>query len=127
VSLTNDWSSVEGNTATFGRAARESSFTLRDLYERARISGNSLSAELDCYLNFEENTASLYPTESSPINNTIDDSSIHEMALTAILNVVVSSSSSPITFVRAPEPPGGVQEWWARMLSGSLNTPPSAF
>jgi hypothetical protein len=123
VSLTNDSSSVAGNAATFGQSAGENSFTLRDLYERASISGNSLSAELDCYLNVDENTASLFPKESSQQNTSVDDSSIHEMALTAILAAVVSNSAPPLAFVRAPEPPGGVQEWWSRMLSGSMNSP----
>ena len=30
------------------------------------------------------------------------------------------------SYVRAPEPQGGVQEWWARTLSGSLNNSQSA-
>jgi hypothetical protein len=97
------------------------SFTLRDLYVRASISGNSLAAELGRYLNIDENTFSSSSKESSQSQDSIDSASIHEKALAAILEVVISNSTTSIEFVRVPEPQGGVKEWWAQMLSGSLN------
>jgi hypothetical protein len=101
-------------------------FTLRDLYVRASISGNSLAAELGRYLNIDETTFSSSPKENSQSLNSSEESDIHEKALAAILEVVTSNSKAMFEHVRAPEPLGGVQEWWARMLSGSLNNPQSA-
>ena len=101
-------------------------FTLRDLYARASISGNSLAAELGLYLNTDETTFSSSSDENSHSHVCYDESHIHEKALAAILEVVTSNSKASFEYVRAPEPQGGVQEWWARMLSGSLNNPQSA-
>jgi hypothetical protein len=102
------------------------SFTLRDLYVRASISGNSLAAELGQYLNIDETTFSSSLIENSQLHTSSDESDIHQKALAAILEVVTSNSQSSFEHVRAPEPQGGVQEWWARMLSGSLNNSQSA-
>jgi hypothetical protein len=104
-------------------------FTLRDLYVRASISGNSLAAELDSYLNIDETIFLSSTKEIAQSSNSIggvEESEIHEKALAAILEVVTSNSSTSFEHVRAPEPQGGVQEWWARMLSGSLNNSNSA-
>jgi hypothetical protein len=101
-------------------------FTLRDLYLRASVSGNSLAVELGHYLNKDATTFSSSSKENSQTHNPDDETSVHEQALAAILEVVTSSSKATFECVRAPEPPGGVQEWWARMLSGSLNTSQSA-
>ena len=98
-------------------------FTLRDLYVHASISGNSLAIELDRYLNIDGATFSSSSNEVSQSGISNEESDIHERALAAILEVVTSNSSTTFEYVRAPEPTGGVQEWWARMLSGSLNNP----
>jgi hypothetical protein len=101
-------------------------FTLRDLYVRASISGNSMAAELGLYLNNDETTFSSSSKENTLSHISSDGSDIHQRALAAILEVVTSNSHASFEHVRAPEPPGGVQEWWARMLSGSLINSQSA-
>ena len=101
-------------------------FTLRDLYVRASISGNSLAAELGSYLNIDETTFSSSLKENSQQLISSDESEVHDKALAAILEVVTANSHASFDYVRAPEPQGGVQEWWTRMLSGSLNNPQSA-
>jgi hypothetical protein len=93
--------------------------TLRDLYERASVSGRTLAAELNCALGFDDKAPSP-PTVDSQSRVFIDEPSVHERALAAILEVVATKMSVPSEYVRAPDPPGGVQEWWARMLSGSM-------
>jgi hypothetical protein len=85
-----------------------------------------LAAELGLYLNTDETTFSSSSNENSHSHVCYDESHIHEKALAAILEVVTSNSKASFEYVRAPEPQGGVQEWWARMLSGSLNNPQSA-
>jgi hypothetical protein len=94
-------------------------FTLRDLYVRASISGNSLAAELGRYLNIDDTTFSSTFKGNSQSNISNDEHSVHEQALAAILEVVTSNSKAAFEYVRMPEPPGGVQEWWSRMQSGS--------
>ena len=101
-------------------------FTLLDLYARASISGNSLAAELGLYLNTDETTFSSTSNENHQSHICYDETHIHERALAAILEVVTSNSHASFEHVRAPEPQGGVQEWWARMLSGSMNNSQSA-
>jgi len=96
-------------------------FTLRDLYVRASISGNSLAAELGSYLNVDENTFSPPSKGNSPSQLSDREPSVHERALAAILEVVTTNSKAAFEYVRVPEPQGGVQEWWARMLSGTMN------
>jgi hypothetical protein len=100
-------------------------FTLRDLYVRASISGNSLAAELGRYLNIDETTFSS-PKENAQSHISNDESDVHERAVAAILEVVTLNSNASFEHVRAPEPTGGVQEWWARMLSGSFINPQPA-
>jgi hypothetical protein len=92
---------------------------------RASVSGNSLSDELRRYLNTGNSTLSStsIATPRSVVAN--DESSVHERALTAILEVVTSNSEVASECVLDPDPPGGVQEWWARMLSGSMINPQS--
>jgi hypothetical protein len=107
-------------------SAPVTAFTLRDLYVRASISGNSMAVELGRYLNIDETTFSSSSKENSQSHNLSDESDIHEQALAAILEVVTSNSNAMFEHVRAPEPQGGVQEWWARMLSGSVNNSQSA-
>jgi len=120
VSITKGPSDFDGQTSLPQPADRVTAFTLRDLYVRASISGNSLAAELGHYLNIDETTfSSSKEIARSPTSS--DERSVHEQALAAILEVVTSNSKAAFEYVRAPEPPGGVQEWWARMLSGSLN------
>ena len=121
MSLTNDSSSVDGWITASGQIAPANTFTLRDLYERAQISGNPLVVELGSYLNIDEVTFSSPTKESSPSRDSVDSATIHEKALAAIFEVVVSTSRSSFECVRTPEPQGGVQEWWARMLTGSMN------
>lgn len=94
-------------------------FTLRDLYVRASISGNSLAAELGRYLTIDDTTFSSSSKGNSQSDISNDEHSVHERALAAILEVVTSNSKAAFEYVRMPEPPGGVQEWWARMQSGS--------
>src|SRR5580704_17538085 len=92
-------------------------FTLRDLYVRASISGNSLADELGQYLNIDGSTFSSSLKESSLSVQSSDEAEIHSKALDAILEVVIANSKASFACVRAPEPQGGVQEWWTRMLS----------
>jgi hypothetical protein len=99
--------------------------TLRDLYERASVSGRTLAAELNCALGFDDKTAPLSVANTQP-RVFVDEPSVHERALAAILEVVATNMSAPSDYVRTPEPPGGVQEWWARMLSGSMREPQSS-
>ncbi len=101
--------------------APERPFTLRDLYVRASISGNSLAAELNRYLNFDGNTLVQSSRARLPANIPDEEISVHEKALAAILEVVTTNSKASFEYVGVPEPPGGVREWWARMLSGSLD------
>jgi len=98
-------------------------FTLRDLYVRASISGNSLAAELGRYLNIDESTFARSSKVALPSKIFDDETSVHERALAAILEVVTTNSKASIECVRVPEPPGGVQEWWARKLSGTVTNP----
>jgi hypothetical protein len=118
--------STNEGSPNFGERASSSSdavpnlpFTLRDLYVRASISGNSLAAELGRYLTIDDTTFSSTSKGYSQSNVSNDEHSVHERALAAILEVVTSNSKAAFEYVRMPEPPGGVQEWWARMQSGS--------
>ena len=104
----------------------EMPFTLRDLYGRASVSGNSLAAELGRYLNIDDTISSSTSDGNSQSTVTKDELSVQEQALAAILDVVTSNSKAAFEYVRMPEPPGGVQEWWSRMLSGSTDYPPSS-
>jgi hypothetical protein len=120
--------STNEGSPNFGERASPSSdaapnlpFTLRDLYVRASISGNSLAAELGRYLNIDDTTFSSTSKGNSQSNISNDEHGVHERALAAILEVVTSNSKAAFEYVRMPEPPGGVQEWWARMQSGSTN------
>ncbi|HEY5437266.1 MAG TPA: hypothetical protein VIJ99_00020 [Acidimicrobiales bacterium] len=126
MSLTNDSSNPDGRATVSGQTAPENTLTLRNLYERALISGNSLFVELGKYHNTYEVLESSSTKDSPPSTESSDEATIHEKALAAILDVVVANSQSSFECIRAPEPPGGVQEWWARMLSGSINDPQSA-
>jgi len=120
--------STNEGSPNFGERASPSSdaapnlpFTLRDLYVRASISGNSLADELGRYLNIDDTTFSSTSKGNSQSNISNDEHGVHERALAAILEVVTSNSKAAFEYVRMPEPPGGVQEWWARMQSGSTN------
>jgi hypothetical protein len=126
VSLTNDSPDGDDQANASGPSAPINSFTLLDLYERARKSGNSLSTELRRYFNIDGVTSSSPSNESDQSNYSVDIATVHERALAAILDVVISNANSSFECIRVPEPPGGVQEWWARMLSGSMNDTHSA-
>ena len=125
--------STNEGSPNFGEQACSSSdvapdkpFTLRDLYVRASISGNSLAAELGRYLNIDDTTFSSSSKGNSQSSISNDEHSVHEQALAAILEVVTSNSKAAFEYVRMPEPPGGVQEWWSRMQSGSMNNSQSS-
>ncbi len=81
-----------------------------------------MAAELGRYLNIDESTFS----KSSKEIAVIAEPSVHEQALSAILEVVTANATPPSQYVRTPAPQGGVQEWWARMISGSINNTSSA-
>lgn len=121
MSITNDSSSLDGQATSSRPVAPINSFTLRDLYVQACISGNSLAAELGRYLNIDETTFSKSSKENTPPDQYVDVPTVHEQPLAAILDVVISNDNASLECVRVPEPEGGVQEWWARMLSGSIN------
>lgn len=106
-------------------AAPGPSFTLRDLYVRASISGNSLATELNTYLNIDKTAFASSSAQDAELNVSSAQPTIHEQALSAILEVVASDVNTTFEYVRVPEPPGGVHEWWARMLSGSMDFSPS--
>jgi hypothetical protein len=99
---------------------------LRELYERATISGNTLASELGLYVYTQKECGALATNRNTQSRDSVDCVTVHEKALAAIIEVVISNSNSTFDIVRVPEPPGGVQEWWARMLSGSLNNSQSA-
>ena len=122
MSITKDSSDPDSQSTPPRSDVPDKPFTLRDLYVRASISGNSLAAELGRYLNIDENTfaSSSKGNLQSEISN--DETGVHEQALAAILEVVTTNSKAAIEYVRVPEPPGGVQRWWARMLTGTINT-----
>jgi hypothetical protein len=119
---TNEGSPNFGERASpSGDALPDMPFTLRDLYVRASISGNSLAAELGRYLNIDENTFSSSAKLQLQSKNSNGELSVHEQALAAILEIVTTNAKTAFECVRVPEPQGGVQEWWARMLSGTMN------
>jgi hypothetical protein len=124
VSLTKESSRFGGLAATSGYVAPAPTFTLLDLYERASVSGNTLAAELGLYLYTHDETVAIAMEEIAPTRESVDGVSVHEKALAAILEVVIANSESSIDVVRVPGPQGGVQEWWARMLSGTINESP---
>ena len=121
VSLTKDSSSADREASASPQIPHAPSFTLRDLFERATISGNTLASELGLCLYTDEELVTSANRETSQTSGSSDGVSVHEKALAAIIEVVISNSNSSIDCVRVPEPPGGVQEWWARMLSGTMN------
>jgi hypothetical protein len=95
-------SPLGGHSFPLCSAVPVNQFTLRDLYVPANISGNSLN-----------------------IDEAIFSSSVIENS-ESLSSSTTSISNASFEYVRAPEPPGGVQEWWARILSGSLNISHSA-
>ena len=121
MSLTKDSSNADGQVAASGQIAAAHSFTLLDLFERATLSGNTLASELGLYLYTYEETVTSATHENYQSRKDLDSVSVHEKALAAIIEVVISSTQSSFECARVPEPQGGVQEWWARMLSGSMN------
>ena len=126
MSITKGSPNLGGQNSSILPVAPATPFTLRDLYVRASLSGNSIATELGRYLNNDETTFSSFFKENSRTCIPRDESDIHERALAAIHEVVISNSHATIDYVSAPEPQGGVQEWWTRMLSGSLNNSKSA-
>jgi hypothetical protein len=84
-----------------------------------------MAAELGRYLNINESTFSNSSKEIST-SNAVAAPSVHEQALSAILEVVTATPNATSHYVRTPAPQGGVQEWWARMISGSVNNTSSA-
>jgi hypothetical protein len=80
-----------------------------------------MAAELGRYLNIDESTFSNSPKEISNSNDAPAAPTVHEQALSAILEVVTATPKPTSQYLRTPAPPGGVQEWWARMISGSVN------
>jgi hypothetical protein len=80
-----------------------------------------MAAELGRYLNIDESTFANSSRELSTSNTTLAAPTVHEQALSAILEVVTTTSNPSPQYVRTPAPQGGVQEWWARMISGSVN------
>lgn len=115
-------SMLDGEIFSLLPAALANPFTLRDFYVQASVPGNSRAVELGQYLNVDEMSISTSAKESS---RSSDVTEIHLRAITAILEVVTTNFHASFDYVRAPEPQGEVQEWWARMLSGSLNNPRS--
>jgi hypothetical protein len=80
-----------------------------------------MGAESLSFLNDAETTFSSPANKNSESFNSPEKSDTHNQALVAVLEVITSNSNNTFGHVRAPEPTGGVQEWWARMLSGSIN------
>jgi hypothetical protein len=121
VSLTKDSSNADGEAVASRLASRAHMITLRELFERATISGNTLASELGLHIYTQEESDPLATNEGPQCRDSADFVTVHEKALAAIIEVVISNSDSTFDVVHVPEPPGGVQEWWARMLSGSIN------
>jgi hypothetical protein len=126
VPITKGSPSLGDQTSSLRSVVPVKPFTLRDLYVRASISGNSMAAELGRYLNIDETTFSSSSKDNSTSSVSNPGPTVHEQALSAILEVVTTNSNDTFEYVRVPEPQGGVQEWWSRMLSGSLNNSQSA-
>jgi hypothetical protein len=121
VSIASGSTNLDRQATGLRSSAPLTSFSLRDLYVRTTVSGDSLAAELGRYLNIDEVTFSSSSKGDSRANHTVDAPTVHEQALAATLDVVISNSNIAFECVRVPEPDGGVREWWARMLSGSMN------
>jgi hypothetical protein len=119
VPTTNASAKFDGPIPPSPTIASATSFTLRDLYIRASISGNSLTTELESYLNVDETTISSLRKVNPQVHHFNDETDIHEKALAAILEVVTSNSKAAFEFNRIAEPPEGVREWWARLQNGS--------
>jgi hypothetical protein len=81
-----------------------------------------MAAELGRYLNIDSSTFSKTSTELCVPDAAVPEPTVHEQALSAILEVVTANATPPSQYVRTSAPQGGVQEWWARMISGSINT-----
>jgi hypothetical protein len=84
---------------------------LRERYVCTSIPSGSYAAELGRYLNIDDTTFSSFPPKVSRPEN------LTELPSVEVLKVIPNPS---IECVRVPEPEGGVQEWWARILSGAL-------
>jgi hypothetical protein len=80
-----------------------------------------MAAELGRYLNIDENTFASSSPGNAESNVSDCELGVHEQALAAILEVVASNSRAATDYLSSPEPPGGIREWWTRMLSGSMN------
>jgi hypothetical protein len=122
VSIASGTSRVGLRASTTDSSAPLTPYLWRDLCVRTTISGNSLADELGRYLNIDETTFGSAPHEGFRSHESVDTPTLNEQALAAILDVVVTNSNASFECVRVPEPEGGVQEWWARMLSGTINT-----
>jgi hypothetical protein len=81
-----------------------------------------MAVELDRYLNTDELMFSNFSEADLCSNENFGAPTVQEQALSAILEVVTAAPTTPMSqYVRASTPQGGVQEWWARMISGSVN------
>jgi hypothetical protein len=124
VSSNKEFPPQSGRLFSLRSGAVANDFTLRDLYVRASISGNSMAAELGRSLNINASTFSS-SKEIPTSNDVVVARTVHEQALSAILEVVTTTPNATSHYVRTPAPQGGVQEWWAHMISGSINNPSS--
>jgi hypothetical protein len=84
-----------------------------------------MATELGRYLRIDATTFSQPSTGPSEDEALSDEPSVHEQALAAILDGITSNFNTTVHYDRIPEPVGGVQEWWARMLGGTETNPQS--
>ena len=109
-----------GQLSASRAVAHATPLTLNDLYVSAGTPVNSLSLEPGRQFNIDGTTFSSSSKNSqSPVS--IDESAGQKNSLVTIPEVVTPNSNAALAYVRAPEPTGGVQEWWTRMLSGTFN------
>jgi hypothetical protein len=79
-----------------------------------------MAAELGRYLNIDETTLSSPSTEISQSSGPETEPRVHEQAPSAVHEGATTNSIAGFEYVRGREPLGGVEQWWARVLNGSL-------
>jgi hypothetical protein len=90
--------------------------SLRGLYVQTSISRASRAAELGRFLNIDETTFAT-PKDGRARDHGTTSVPHHESDVTGpILDAVVADSKADLEYLHVPEPVGGVQQWWARML-----------
>jgi len=125
VSTTTGPSNFDGQASASDPNGSAKPLNLRDLYVRASISGNSLTDEIRRYLDVDEMHLPATSREVPQSDGLSDELAAYPKAPAAIFGVNTSNSGASFEHVCGPNPPGGVQEWWTRMLVGPTNGTPA--